>query len=138
MTEGGSAGVGPVLCAHTNTQQGGPPGAGGMWCAGASIGGMECTSAEPGWAGWGQHASSCSAEASANVRSLLLPWPQAERSAHRSTIESAARAQADSSAAAQRLAEVEGEMQQLLVAVERQKAASASKMKQLASMLQEL
>lgn len=50
----------------------------------------------------------------------------------------ASAAQADASTQAARVAEVESEMGQLLAVVEAQKAASAMKMRQLASLLQEM
>ncbi len=48
------------------------------------------------------------------------------------------RAQAEASALAARLAELEDEMRQLMAVVEQQKQHSASKMKQLATLLQDL
>ena len=61
-----------------------------------------------------------------------------EQSAARVAADAAGRAQSEASRLGARLAKAESEMRQLLEAVERQKLSSASKMKQLASFLQDL
>lgn len=77
--------------------------------------------------------------------SLLIDCPalctgclQAERGAAKAASEAAGRSQQECNRLNQRLAEMEDEMKQLLVAVEKQKATSSAKMKQLASLLQDL
>ncbi|EFJ51748.1 hypothetical protein VOLCADRAFT_56822 [Volvox carteri f. nagariensis] len=61
-----------------------------------------------------------------------------QRHAAAAASEAAAARGAEAARLSARVAEVEGEMRQLLEAVERQKASSAHKMRQLASLLQEL
>lgn len=61
-----------------------------------------------------------------------------ERHSAAVALESSARFQAEAGQLGGKLAEVEGEMRVLLDAVERQKMASASKMRQLASFLTDL
>ncbi len=68
----------------------------------------------------------------------LCVLPQATREEARVAKEAAAEAGSEATALAARLVEVEEEMRQLLMVVEQQKAISASKMKQLASFLQDL
>jgi leucine-rich repeat/coiled-coil domain-containing protein 1 len=63
---------------------------------------------------------------------------QRERQTAAAALEGAACAQAEVDRQSRKLVEVEGEMRALLEAVERQKLASVSKMRQLASFLTDL
>ncbi len=64
--------------------------------------------------------------------------PQAEREAAQAASEAHERARAEVAHLTARLAESEGELRALLAAVERQKASSAVKMRQLATLLSDL
>lgn len=77
----------------------------------------------------------CDVQLTCNV---VMPCMQAAQAETRACKDAVGTAEAEAAAAARRVAEVEEEMRMLLVALDRQKAVSASKMKQLASILQDL
>eukprot|EP00884_Botryococcus_braunii_P023343 jgi/Botrbrau1/9693/Bobra.0201s0023.1 len=77
----------------------------------------------------------------AMLESQLASLPQeleAERAKAKLATDSEARAKEEAAAAGKRQRQVEGEMRALLTSLERQKAASAAKVKQLASVIQDL
>lgn len=63
---------------------------------------------------------------------------QAERAKAKAALEAERRAQDEATIASKRQRQVEAEMRALLTSLERQKAASAAKVKQLASAIQDL
>jgi leucine-rich repeat/coiled-coil domain-containing protein 1 len=63
---------------------------------------------------------------------------QVERANAHAASEAASTAKAEAAGLAARLAEAEGELRALLTAVERQKAASAAKMRQLATLITDI
>lgn len=88
-------------------------------------------------AAWGR-ARPCGTEPAAPPSAAAPCGLQKERQAAAAALEAAARAQAEAARSSAKLAEVEEEMRGLLEAVERQKLASMSKMRQLASFLTDL